>query len=136
MGRFYNLKLEKIFFLYALIRERDEKYNTTRICVKDTSSDLTKERKILLSVGTLYVVIELKQGKAWNEKTYSSFKLFRSWNKLGGNSVKLLSCNYLCWIKKKICDLYIYMFSFIKTVINRLVFWSLSGREEKRKEKS
>ena len=96
MERFYNLQLEKIFFLYALIRERDEKYNTTRICVKDTSSDLTKERKILLSVGTLYVVIELKQGKAWNEKTYSSFKFFRSWNKLGGNSVKLLSCNHLC----------------------------------------
>ena len=96
MERFYNLQLEKIFFLYALIRERDEKYNTTRICVKDTSSDLTKERKILLSVRTLYVVIELKQGKAWNEITYSSFKLFRSWNKLGGNSVKLLSCNHLC----------------------------------------
>ena len=31
--------------------------------LKYTSSDLTKERKILLSVGTLYVVIELKQGK-------------------------------------------------------------------------
>ena len=28
MERFYNLQLEKIFFLYALIRERDEKYNT------------------------------------------------------------------------------------------------------------
>ena len=64
--------------------------------LKYTSSDLTKERKILLGVGTLYVVIELKQGKAWNEITYSSFKLFRSWNKLGGNSVKLLSCNHLC----------------------------------------
>ena len=64
--------------------------------LKYTSSDLTKERKILLSVGTLYEVIELKQGKAWNDKTYSSFKFFRSWNKLGGNSVKLLSCNHLC----------------------------------------
>ena len=64
--------------------------------LKYTSSDLTKERKILLGVGTLYVVIELKQGKAWIEITYSSFKPFRSWNKLGGNSVKLLSCNHLC----------------------------------------
>ena len=34
MERFYNLQLEKIFFLYALISERDEKYDTTRICVK------------------------------------------------------------------------------------------------------
>ena len=96
MGRFYNLQLEKIFFLYALISERDEKYELPESVLKYTSSDLTKERKILLSVGTLYVVIELKQGKAWNEKTYSSFKFFRSWNKLGGNSIKLLSCNHLC----------------------------------------
>ena len=36
--------------------------------LKYTSSDLIKERKILLRVGTLYVVIALKQGKAWNEK--------------------------------------------------------------------
>ena len=92
MERFYNLQLEKIFFLYALIQSMI----LPESVLKYTSSDLTKERKILLSVGTLYVVIELKQGKAWNEITYSSFKFFRSWNKLGGNSVKLLSCNHLC----------------------------------------
>ena len=44
--------------------------------LKYTSSDLTKERKILLSVGTLYVVIELKKGKAWNEKNLQFFQVF------------------------------------------------------------
>ena len=34
MGRFFNLQLENIFFLYALISESDEKYDTTRIYVK------------------------------------------------------------------------------------------------------
>ena len=35
------------------------------------------------------------------ELTYSLLKVFRSWNKSGGNSVKLLSCNHLCWNLKK-----------------------------------
>ena len=37
----------------------------TESVLKYTSSDLIKERKILLSVGTLYVVIELKQGESF-----------------------------------------------------------------------
>ena len=41
------------------------------------------------------------KGKAWYELTYSSVRFFRSWNRSGGNSVKLLSCNHLCWNLKK-----------------------------------
>ena len=41
------------------------------------------------------------KGKAWYELTYSSVRFSRSWNRSGGNSVKLLSCNHLCWNLKK-----------------------------------
>ena len=41
------------------------------------------------------------KGKAWYELTYSSIRFSRSWNRSGGNSVKLLSCNHLCWNLKK-----------------------------------
>ena len=49
--------------------------------LKYTSSDLTKERKILQGVATRYVVIELKQGKVWNEiitanANHTYFKLY------------------------------------------------------------
>ena len=48
----------------------------TESVFKYTSSDLIKEKKILLSVGTLYVVIELKQGErfVWNNLQF--FQVF------------------------------------------------------------
>ena len=76
----------------------------------------------------------LSSNKGKLELTYSSFRFFRSWNKSGGNSVKLLSCNHLWWNLKKRWSVWQNIFSFIKTVIYALVLWSLRGRKEKRKK--
>ena len=69
------------------------------------------------------------------ELTYSLLKVFRSWNKSGGNSVKLLSCNHLCWNLKKRWSVWQNRFSFIKTVITALSYdhWGEGKKREKKK---
>ena len=76
--------------------------------------------------------MQLKE-KAWYELTYSSVRFSRSWNKSGGNSVKLLSCNHLCWNLKKTWSLRKIYLVLLKQLFTALFYdhW----REEKKREK-
>ena len=78
----------------------------------------------------------LSSNKGKLELTYSSFRFFRSWNKSGGNSGKLLSCNHLCWNLKRrwsVCKIYLVFFKQLLTALSYDHLGEGKKREKKKK---
>ena len=75
------------------------------------------------------------KGESLVELTYSSFRFSRSWNKSGGNSVKLLSCNHLCLNLKKtwsLLKIYLVLLIQLFTALFYDHWWEGKKREKKK----